>query len=587
MQSALSGSELLAIKSRWRDYINAQDTTNNKPVSIGLASTFTVEPLVPFLGSALLEQGFSPRIELAPFNQIHQVCLDPCSVFQNDGLDCICVLLRIEEMLGKELKQWVNADQTALAEVGVVIDGLTNALTVLRKNFKGTIIASIPPFPILTETSIDDLTNPVGVGAFHKHVVSQWVSAVQAIGGIRLLDMDALQRQFGLEGSIDWRKWYLYRQPYSEAFCAHIAHQLGRIIQRVFLPARKCVAVDCDNTLWGGIVGEDGVAGLLLGDEFPGSAFVDFQRLLLHWKRQGLMLAIISKNNEQDVWQIFESHDAMQLKKSDFVAWRINWEPKPANLAQIAQELNIGIDSFIFLDDNPFEIQQMKQMLPGVLSIQIPEEPARIVSTLKRHHLFDVLDISEDDRRKTEMMNAERARKPLQESMSPEEFIRSLNLTVEVFRPKEEHVGRVTQLINKTNQFNLTTIRRTQDEVRSLMQNSAFRLYGAKITDRFGDYGITGLVIFKCSDSSWDIDTFLLSCRVLGRNVETALLAALLQEAERHGAQHITGRYIETLKNAPVKELLPAHGFKPTDDGEWYLAIKDRPAKPDAITVVL
>lgn len=587
MQPSLSGSELVGLKSRWRDHNNKGSNVGGRPVSIGLASTFTVEPVVPFLGVRLLDSGFSPEIEVAPFNQIHQTCLNPASVFEKKELDCICIFVRIEEMLSKQLKRWIKAEQGALDEIDPIIDGLTNALAVLRKNFGGTIIAATPPFPILTETSIDDLDNPFGVGAFHRRVVSQWISAVQSIGGIRLLDMDALQRQYGLDSSIDWRKWYLYRQPYSESFCAYLGQQLSRVIQAVFLPAKKCLAVDCDNTLWGGVVGEEGLAGLALGDEFPGSAFMDFQRLLLRWKQQGLMLAILSKNNEKDVWQVFENHDGMLLRKSDFAAWRINWEPKPANLVEIARELNIGVDSFIFVDDNPFEVQQMMEVLPDVVSVQIPEEPAYIVSTLKKLHLFDVFEVSNDDRRKTEMINAERARKPLQESMSPEQFIESLGMTVEVFRPEEEHVGRITQLINKTNQFNLTTIRRTQDEVRALLNNPVYRVYGAKIADRFGDYGITGLVIFKCAERCWDIDTYLLSCRVLGRKVETALFAALLEEAKQLGAETITARYIETLKNAPVKELLPAHGFKPVANGEWKLDIEDRPCKPDAISVIL
>lgn len=338
--------------------------------------------------------------------------------------------------------------------------------------------------------------------------------------------------------------------------------------------------------MWGGIVGEDGVSGIDLGDEYPGRAFADLQRLLLYWKNQGVFLTLLSKNNEQDVWEVFDQHDGMILQRDDIAAWRINWEPKPQNLQEIADELNIATDSIVFIDDSPFEVEHMKQSLPDVVSVAIPEEPSAMIEYLQSLHLFEGFKCTEEDRQRTVMAIQEKERVTLSKKLSHEDFIRSLNLEVELFQPTENQIGRVAQLINKTNQFNLTTIRRSEDEISDLIASERYEVYAARIKDNFGDYGLTSVVILEKNVDAWEIETFLISCRVLGRSVETAILFTLLDLMSGAGAKSVVGRFVPTAKNMSVRGFYDRHGFSAGEsDGCWIMKSPLGITPPEGILV--
>jgi FkbH-like protein len=345
------------------------------------------------------------------------------------------------------------------------------------------------------------------------------------------------------------------------------------------------VAVDADNTLWGGVVGEDGALGVLLGDDFPGSAYRDFQKLLLHWRRQGVLLTLLSRNNEADVWEVFDRRPEMVLRREDVSGWRIGWEPKPDNLRALAEAMSLGLDSFVFIDDDPMEVERMRAAWPEVACVQLPADPARIVDEVARHRLFERLRTTTEDRGRAGMMADEGRRSELRSRLSPQEFLASLQLRVRVFDAAEEHVARITQLVNKTNQFNLTTLRRDEAEIRRLMAAADHRVYGLSAQDRFGDYGLTGAAILRDLGPSCEIDTFLLSCRILGREVETAFLAALAREAGRRGRREMVARYVPTARNAPAADFLPRHGFARDPAGRWMAALAAIPPVPGHVTL--
>jgi len=586
MNTNHSAADLKKIKSVWREHI-ADSRCSDAQITIGLASTFTIEPIIPYLGVSLLESGLSPRFATGPYNQIHQTCLEPAAAFEGVAVDCICIIWRMEEILEPDLTSWCRGEDSALDHARARLAELASLISGLAEKFDGSIIVSTPPYPSLAQTSISDLDNPKTIGFFHNQMLGVWLDFMTQLETVHVIDVEGMQRNFGLVASQDTRKSYLYRQPYTENFLASLAGQLARVIRAIKLPMKKCVAVDCDNTLWGGVIGEDGLAGIQLGQDFPGSAFRDFQKLLLHWKDRGVMIVLLSKNNEDDVWEVFNKHDSMELKRSDIAAWRIDWNPKAANLKELADELNIGIDSFVFIDDSPFEIEQMQETYAGnVVCFQIPEESARIVDQLKSRNWFDTLSVSDEDKKRTEMMASERERATLNQSLTHEEFIASLELEINVFTIGEEHLGRVTQLINKTNQFNLTTIRRTEDEVRALINSDKSVVCAAHVRDRFGDYGITGVAIATAIENAWDIDTFLLSCRVLGRGVETAVLSALAEHAKANGVTTFQGRFIPTAKNAPAKNFLSSHGFAESGD-VLSVDIGSVPSAPAAVQIRL
>jgi FkbH-like protein len=558
-------------KQLWREFIEQPAEEGGKlDVHIGFAASFTTNTLIPFLGAHLLRAGIRPSINPGQFNQIFQACLDPKSQFGPD-CDTIIVLWRIEDLLLEELLSYSYGEMGAYQRALANMDMFLSALARLRENFPGTIIVSIPPYPTNVPPHISHLENPRAMGTFYRNVIGVFIDKVATISGSLLFDCDALQRNFGAAAAGDTRQWYLYRQPFSELFLAEMGAALGRMIVARRVAPKKCLVVDCDNTLWGGIVGEDGIGGIKIGEDFPGSAYRDFQRLLLHWHRQGVFLALASKNNEADVWEVFDKHTGMILKREHIAAWQINWNPKVENIESIAKSLNIGVDSIVFVDDSAMEVGFMQSARPEVIAVQLPEEPADILTTMHTLTCFDRFEITQEDRRRTEMMRSEQVRGNLGKGLSKAEFFQALELKLDFFQAKPEELDRITQLVNKTNQFNLTTIRRTLDEVRILANGSTHRVYGLRVTDKFGDYGLTGVVIvaFSTDRSAWIIDTLLLSCRVLGRGVEAALVNILVRIARNEGAYELVGTFVPSPKNALASSFLADNGFHDFGERGW------------------
>jgi FkbH-like protein len=406
---------------------------------------------------------------------------------------------------------------------------------------------------------------------------------------IRMLDLEAIVRHCGVERSYDDRKWYLYRQPFSELVFRAIARQVERIIASETRAAKKCVVLDCDNTLWGGIIGEDGLSGIKLGNSFPGRAYVDFQKELMALLQRGIYLAVCSKNNMADVLEVLEKHDAMVLRREHFSAFEVNWERKSRNIERIAKQLNIGVDSLVFIDDSPTEIEEVRYNLPSVTSILVPKELAILPRLIRESVLFDAAAETPEDRLRVASMQHERQRERLKEEMSEDAYLASLGLIVDVFEAEDVHIDRVTQLINKTNQFNLTTRRRTAAEVRALISDPSWSLMCVKVTDRFGEYGLTGVAMVKYGTEAAEVDTLLLSCRVLGRGVEAGLISVLADHAADRGCARLVGEYVPTAKNALCKHFYAEQGFSlivANGSNSWQLIIDHRQAPPAHLKLI-
>ena len=421
----------------WRAYEQSSlQQGDGAELAIGLSATFTVDTLVPMLGAHLLERGLKPAFAVGPYNQIFQLCHDPGSAFGRE-CDVIVVLWRIEDLMLQEIEAYLAGDRAAIDLAQRKIRSLTGALADLRRNFSGMIVVSVPPFPVGL-AGAGSLHGVHDMEAFYRLVATQFGEQANGIDGVHLFEMEAVQRRVGIERSFDARNWYLYRIPYSEPFF----HQVGKVLARMVVASRraprKCVVLDCDNTIWGGIIGEDGLEGIQIGDEFPGSAFRDFQKLLLNWRDQGILLAICSKNNEADALEVFEKHRGMILRLDHLTARRIDWRSKPENLVEIARELNIGVDSLVFIDDSKMEIDYVRSVLPEVSCILLPEDPADIMAAVSDLELFDKLEVSDEDRKRPEMMRAEIDRKALVDRVSPDDFLKTLQLRVDLFaaRPK-------------------------------------------------------------------------------------------------------------------------------------------------------
>lgn len=542
-------------------------TAAAKSISIGLAGSFTVDPLSKHLETALGDKGFTqPEFSIAPYNQIAQLSLNPEKLLRGNP-EYLIVLWRLEDI--DEIDSFISTIQT------------------LRQNYDGTLIVSNTPYPSTPAYDMYELEQPITGDLEYHQAAIKFTKAINDIGNIKILNLSGLINDFGASNAHDVRKWYLYKQPYTEKFWQAIAEQSARIIAAQTIAAKKCIVLDCDNTLWGGIIGEDGIGGIEIGQDFPGSAYQDFQKHLLYLRSKGLLLAIASKNNKDDVFDVFDNHDAMIIKRDHISAWQIHWNSKVDGLKAIADDLNIGTDALVFIDDNPKEIAEVQERLPEVTCQLVPEEIADLPNLLRGTCFFDITDITEEDKKRADMMLAETKRKNANKAMSEEDFIKSLELKIKIFEAQPQHLGRITQLINKTNQFNLTTIRRTPDEVKALANDPDVILLGMDISDRFGEYGLVGVsVLKKTNGAQWDIESLMMSCRVLGRGAETSLIAKSAEAIALKGGSILTGRYIPTAKNQLVENLFKDHGFTTSGD-TWVIDVKDITSPPDYVDCTL
>ncbi|MFZ0961351.1 MAG: HAD-IIIC family phosphatase [Terriglobia bacterium] len=398
-------------------------------------------------------------------------------------------------------------------------------------------------------------------------------------------DIAALAAGIGYRNWFDPRLWYLARCRLSQEAMKALAQSTVSLLRAWKGQARKCVVLDLDNTLWGGIVGEDEMEGIALGEEGIGLAFAEFQDELLNLTRKGIMLAICSKNNEEDAFAVLKRHPSMRLKEDHFAAYRINWRDKATNMRELALELNLGLDSFVFIDDNPAERTLVRSELPEVLVPEWPQDPALYKTALldlAATHLLK-LSITEEDRARTSIYRAEGERRALLESSGGnlESYYRSLEMTARVAIANSFTIPRIAQLTQKTNQFNLTSLRYSEADIRALSEAPDVLVLCLALSDRFSDNGIVGVMILRhLSAGEWHIDTLLLSCRVIGRTVENAFVGFASRILIDRSAEYLIGEYRPTRKNAVTANLYRDLGFQPMGERagitRWKLSLRER-----------
>jgi FkbH-like protein len=547
---------------------------------IGVSASFTAEAIEPYLGVGLVDAGFAaPIIEFAPLNQIFQTALDPTAMF--DGApDHIGILWRIEDVFAADFELFLLGDDDAASRIVGGAEELVSAVAEIPSRHGIDTTVGIPPFPFDASGDLTDPATSVRLGALHRRTVDVVVETIGSAPGCALVDLDAIQRSIGTASGFDVTKWMLYRQPYAPRMLRAVGQAIATSIVRSVGPTPKVLALDCDGTLWGGIVGEDGLAGIELGQDFPGRAYSEFQKACQRLQRSGVMLVVVSKNNHDDVMEVFDNHDAMVLRPDDITAWRVNWEPKSQNLQSLADELNVGIDSFVFIDDNQHEIAEVEARAPQVATLLVPEDPEHLPGLLAASGLFRDMRTTAVDAKRTSMMLEQKSRDAARGAMGEADFLDSLEMVVEYFPVAEGHLARATQLIAKTNQFNLTTRRRTDAEVAALAKSDHHLVRAVRVTDRFGDYGLVGVAIVDTSGGAAQIDTLLLSCRALGRGVETAFLAAVAAEV---GERPLRGEHIPRQKNVKTADFYATHGFADLGGGWFELGGQDSVAVPGHI----
>jgi FkbH-like protein len=387
---------------------------------------------------------------------------------------------------------------------------------------------------------------------------------------VRICDLEFLASRIGGLQAADPRGWFESKQPGSPALLFELAREAAHLLASLKRAPKKVLVLDLDNTLWGGVVAEDGLEGIELGDTSPrGEAFKAFQKYLASLKQRGVLLAVCSKNDYAQAVQPFEQHPEMVLRLADIVSFKANWEPKSENLRRLAPELNLGLDSFVFVDDNPAEIDIVRQFVPEVTTILLGPDPSEYVSQLQDCRLFEPGNLTAEDAERTRQYQAEAGRKALEATVTDmDSYLNSLAMEGSLSEFTAVDAPRLSQLINKSNQFNLTTRRRSEAEVLAVMNHPDFTGFSMRLQDRFGDHGLISIVIGQQVDGTMKIDTWLMSCRVLKRQVEEEVLNELARLAKGRGCHRLQGIYLPTAKNRMVRDFYGRMGFALTAESE-------------------
>lgn len=376
-----------------------------------------------------------------------------------------------------------------------------------------------------------------------------------------IVDINDFTSNYSSTELIDWKYYFMSQMPYNPRLSNAFKVWFSNKLRSIELKRKKCLVLDLDNTLWGGILGEDGIEGIQMSGDYPGKAYHLWQEGLLELKNQGVILAICSKNNENDVLDVWKNRTDIVLRQDDFVTYRINWLDKATNIRSIANELNIGLDSFVFIDDNPAERELIKQQLPEVVVPDWVNQPYELPILLKNivDNYFSVYAVTEEDRQKTNQYKLKAEREELQLQFSNlDDFIKSLNIELSIEPINDVTIVRAAQMTQKTNQFNLTTKRYTESDIRLILSSGGFG-WTLSVKDKFGDNGITGLCIVN---SEGEFDTFLMSCRVLGKKIEDVFISEIFTKLADANKKQISAQYIPTLKNAQVSDFYDRNGFE-------------------------
>jgi FkbH-like protein len=394
----------------------------------------------------------------------------------------------------------------------------------------------------------------------------KWVNlelGLSAPAFLHICDLAFLANRHGGLAARDERSWFESKQPCSPSLMVELAREVVHLISSLKRAPKKVLVLDLDNTLWGGVVADDGLEGIELGDTSPrGEAFKAFQKYIASLRQRGVLLAVCSKNDFEKAMEPFLKHPEMVLRQEDFVSFKANWEPKSENLRQMALELNLGLDSFVFVDDNPAEIEIVRQFAPEVTTILLGPDPSEYVAQLQDCRLFEPRSITSEDAGRTVQYRSEVQRKALGASVTDlDAYLESLGMEAAVSEFLAVDVPRLSQLINKSNQFNLTTRRRSEAEVAAVMDARDRIGFSVRLKDRFGDHGLISILIGEQAGDTMKIDTWLMSCRVLKRQVEEEVLNECVRLAKRRGCARLEGVYLPTAKNGMVSDFYSRMGF--------------------------
>jgi FkbH-like protein len=516
---------------------------------LGLLSNATTDLIAPCLAASAARHGLLLEVIHTPFDQAVQQAMDPDSRLNRSAPNAVVLAVDSRAL---PLDRGVEA---ALEQVNAIREAIH------RHSGASVIVQNIARIPAPLFGSFDRTL----AGSSYRRVLDYNKALEETIAGSGdcLIDTASLAEDVGLEKWHDLAQWYTARLPFSQQFVPLYAEVLARLIGALRGKSRKCLVLDLDNTLWGGVIGDDGLDGLVLGQGNPrGEAFLAVQRTALDLRERGIVLAVSSKNDDDVARGPFRTHPDMLLREEHIAVFQANWRDKASNLKAIAEALDIGTDALVLLDDNPAERAFVRGAMPEAGVPELPPDPALYPRALLFGGYFEAVTFSREDRARADAYQANARRAELKVQIGDVfQFLQSLDMTIGFAPFHKAGRGRITQLINRSNQFNLTTRRYGESEIAAMETDPSLFTLQVRVADRFGDNGMICAIVCRDSGRAWEVDTWVMSCRVLGRRVEEAVLAEIARAAKAAGKAAIVGEFIDSGRNGLVKDHYEKLGF--------------------------
>ena len=555
----------------------ARSNVSYTPIRIAILGGSTVDDIKNILELFLLSSGIKPTFYQSEYNKFYED-----AVFGNEELDSfrpemVIVFTGVDNIMN--LPNISDSSRAVQEKLEIEYKRFCDIWEAIKSRYRALIIQNNFDFPYANDLGNLSAVSETGAENFISALNTKFADYARRHEGIYIHDLNGLSARIGL------RKWRNPSQYASYKFAVdydvmpEVSLSLAKIVRAVLGKSKKCLALDLDNTLWGGVIGDDGVENIKIGHETPAAeAYTVWQEYVLRLKERGIILAVCSKN-EEDIAKSGFSHPDSVLKVSDFASFKANWLPKNENIVAISKEINIGLDSIVFIDDNPAEREIVRKALPEVAAPEVDgADVFSYIRAIEEAGYFETVAVSADDLQRNKNYQANKERQELSaNSASYDDFLKSLNMTAEIAEFKPVYFDRIAQLTNKTNQFNLTTRRYTRTEIESMAYDSRYiTLYG-RLKDKFGDNGLISVVVGEKREDELHILLWLMSCRVLKRGMEENMLDALAKKAKEKGCSKIIGYYYPTKKNKMVEDMYANFGFnsigKDGDGFKWKLPL--------------
>ena len=560
-----------------------------KKIRIAFLASFTINGFEETIRVKCFQKGIDCVTYVADYNQYNQEILNQDSGLYQFKPDITFLILDTRHILGEHFFSLYSIPHDDRKEiVSTKHKEIQNICRTFQENFNSKLVVTSLQIPNYSPYGISE-GEDYGLKNIIYKINDKLFNEFQANNSSKVFiyDFNQFVSKFGEKNIFNYKQFFSGDIKISTEYIPKFVNEIMGYVYAISGITKKCIVLDLDNTLWGGVIGEDGFDNIKLGDNPVGRSFVEFQKRLLALNKRGIILAINSKNNFDDAMEVIQKHPNMILKEEDFACVKINWDDKVVNLQKIAEELNIGLDSMVFFDDDPLNQEYVKNSLPGILVVDLPKDSSQYPQIITEMKEFDVLKITEEDTKRNDMYFEQKKRKEFEDQVGNYgEFLKQMNIEVEIKKADSFSIPRISQLTLKTNQFNLTTKRYHEEEVSKFSSSDDKIIECVQVSDKFGDNGITGTyIVEKKNIEEWIIDTFLLSCRIMGRGVEEIMINQIIENARLSGVKRIKGEFIPTAKNKPAENFYKKLGFKKENEF-WVFNTENTIKIPEYIKVI-